>query len=58
MKASEIVEIFKDSLKRSRKCGALTISLDSLEALASELEQIASLTPDGVAAGEAANENI
>lgn len=56
MKASEVIDIFKDAIKRSRKDGVSTVSLDSLEIYASELEQIALRTPEGVASGEAANE--
>ncbi len=56
MKASEVLKVLNEEISEARQAGVTQVSLDSLEALVSDLSQTASSSPDGVAAGDAAME--
>ena len=56
MKGSEVANLLTKVLAQAREDGVETVSIDTLDRIAADLQELVARTPDGVSAGEAAME--
>lgn len=56
MKTAEVIDMFRSAIANTRQAGATQVTLDDLDAYANRLEDAARMSPNDVAAGEAAME--